>query len=99
MAILSLERSPEGPDWTDEDRDLVEEIAGRAALALDNALLLAEERAVAERLSLLQRATSELSAAATPIEVADVTVEHLRALFGASAPRRGLRVRARARAR
>ncbi|GAA4770782.1 SpoIIE family protein phosphatase [Actinomycetospora chibensis] len=85
VAILSLERSPEGPDWTEEDRDLVEEIAGRAALALDNALLLAEERAVAERLSLLQRATSELSAAATPIEVADVTVEHLRALFGASA--------------
>ena len=85
VAILSLERAPEGPDWTEEDRDLVEEIAGRAALALDNALLLAEERAVAARLSLLQRATSELSAAATPVEVADVTVEHLRALFGPAA--------------
>ena len=86
VAVLSLERHAGARrDWTDDDRELVEEIAGRAALALDNALLLAEERAAAERLSLLQRATAELSAAATPIEVADVTVEHLRALFGASA--------------
>ncbi|GAA4778079.1 hypothetical protein GCM10023200_08750 [Actinomycetospora chlora] len=85
VAVLSLERDPESPAWSDEDRDLVAEIGGRAALALDNALLLAEERSVAARLQLLQRATSELSAAATPVEVADVTVEHLRALFGPSA--------------
>ena len=39
---------------------LVEEIAARAALAVDNALLLAEERAAARRLALLQRATAEL---------------------------------------
>ncbi|GLZ44448.1 hypothetical protein Acsp06_06330 [Actinomycetospora sp. NBRC 106375] len=85
VAVLSLERGPEGPGWTSEDRELVADIAARAALALDNALLLAEERAVAERLSLLQRATGELSAAATPSEVAEVTVEHLGALLGATA--------------
>ncbi|MEJ2887032.1 SpoIIE family protein phosphatase [Actinomycetospora aeridis] len=104
VALLTLERA-EGPagsphgssSWDDDDLDLVEEIAARAALALDNALLLAEERATAARLSLLQRATTELSAAATPAEVADVTVGHLRALFGPAArvavfeydPRRG----------
>ena len=47
----------------------MEEVAGRAASALDNALLLADERATATRLAVLQRATAELSAAMTPAEV------------------------------
>ncbi|MDD7937080.1 SpoIIE family protein phosphatase [Actinomycetospora lutea] len=85
VAVLSLARPDGAPGWSEDDLDLVEEIAARAALALDNALLLAEERATAARLSLLQRATTELSAAATPAEVADVTVGHLRSLFGSSA--------------
>jgi PAS domain S-box-containing protein len=45
------------------------EVAGRAALALDNAMLLVEERATASRLAVLQRATARLSAAVTPAEV------------------------------
>ncbi|GAA4941590.1 anti-anti-sigma factor [Actinomycetospora succinea] len=85
VALLTLARAEGAPGWSEDDLDLVEEIAARAALALDNALLLAEERATAARLSLLQRATTELSAAATPAEVADVTVGHLRSLFGPSA--------------
>ncbi|HSK60673.1 MAG TPA: SpoIIE family protein phosphatase, partial [Actinomycetospora sp.] len=85
VAVLSLRRHADAPGWSDEDRALVGEVADRAALALDNALLLAEERATADRLALLQRATTELSAAATPVEVAEVTVEHLQALFGRSA--------------
>ena len=85
VAVLSLRRHAAAPGWTDEDRALVGEVADRAALAVDNALLLAEERATADRLALLQRATTELSAAATPVEVAEVTVEHLQALFGRSA--------------
>ncbi|MEJ2860022.1 SpoIIE family protein phosphatase [Actinomycetospora flava] len=85
VAVLALARTEGSPGWSEDDLDLVEEVAARAALALDNALLLAEERATAARLSLLQRATTELSAAATPAEVADVTVGHLRSLFGPSA--------------
>lgn len=85
VALVTLERGDGAPGWSDDDRDLVEEIAARAALALDNALLLAEERATAARLSLLQRASTQLSAAATPVEVAEVTVGHLRALFGDTA--------------
>ena len=38
-------RRGDSPRYDDDDRALVEEIAGRAALALDNALLLADERA------------------------------------------------------
>ncbi len=44
-------RRRDSPRYNDDDRALVEEIAGRAALALDNALLLAEERATAARLA------------------------------------------------
>ncbi|PVY96510.1 ATP-binding protein [Actinomycetospora cinnamomea] len=84
VAVLTLQRHAEAPTWDDDDRGLVEEVADRAALALDNALLLAEERATADRLALLQRATTELSAAATPTQVAEVAVEHLQALFGST---------------
>jgi anti-anti-sigma factor len=61
---------------------LVEEIAARAALAVDNAVLLADERAAAQRLALLHRATAGLSAATTPVEVADAAAGHIRALTG-----------------
>ena len=58
--------APDAPGFNEDDLELAEEIAGRAALALDNAVLLADERASAERLSLLQRATAALSARDDP---------------------------------
>ncbi|SET73753.1 SpoIIE family protein phosphatase [Geodermatophilus poikilotrophus] len=82
LAVLGLARRPDAPPYDDDDRVLVEEVAGRAALAVDNALLLADERAAARRLALLQRATAELSAATTPLEVAQVAGGHVRALTG-----------------
>ncbi|WP_100499749.1 SpoIIE family protein phosphatase [Geodermatophilus chilensis] len=81
-AVLVLGRHSEAPPYDDDDRVLLEEVAGRAALAVDNAVLLAEERAAAQRLALLQRATAELSAATTPLEVAEVAGGHVRALTG-----------------
>ena len=47
LAVLGLGRRADAPAFNDDDRALAEEIAGRAALALDNALLLADERATA----------------------------------------------------
>jgi PAS domain S-box-containing protein len=82
LAVLGLARRPDAPPYDDDDRVLVEEVAGRAALAVDNAVLLADERAAARRLALLQRATAELSAATTPLEVAQVAGGHVRALTG-----------------
>ncbi|MDP9430595.1 MAG: ATP-binding protein [Actinomycetota bacterium] len=82
LAVLALGRQTAAPPYDDDDRVLLEEIAGRAALAVDNAVLLAEERAAARRLALLQRATAELSAASTPLEVARVAGGHVRALTG-----------------
>ncbi|MGY1605193.1 SpoIIE family protein phosphatase [Geodermatophilus sp. SYSU D00815] len=82
LAVLGLGRRPEAPGFNADDRELAEEIAGRAALAIDNALLLAEERATAQRLSLLQRATAALSAATTPTSVAVTAADHVRQLLG-----------------
>ena len=82
LGVLALLRHGESPRYDDDDRVLVEEVVGRAALALDNALLLADERATAARLAVLQRATAELSAAATPAEVGAAAVAHLARLLG-----------------
>src|SRR4051794_5019098 len=82
LAVLGLGRRADAPPYNDDDRALLEEIASRAALALDNAMLLVDERASARRLALLQRATAELSAATTPVLVASCAAEHLRQLLG-----------------
>ena len=82
LGVLALMRRADSPRYDEDDRTLAEEVAGPAALALDNALLLADERATAARLAVLQRITAELSAAATPSEVAATTVTHLEHLLG-----------------
>ena len=82
LAVLGMGRRGDAPPFHDDDRGLAEEMAARAALAVDNAMLLADERAAARRLALLQRATAELSAATTPVEVAVVAAEHIRQLTG-----------------
>jgi anti-anti-sigma factor len=82
LGVLALLRSDDSPRYDGDDRVLAEEVAERAALALDNALLLADERATAARLVVLQRATAELSAAATPAEVGAAAVTHLTRLLG-----------------
>ncbi|MCU1668647.1 MAG: multi-sensor signal transduction histidine kinase [Blastococcus sp.] len=82
LAVLALGRRSDAPAFNEDDRALVEEIAARAALALDNTALLAEERAAARRLALLQGATAELSAATTPVDVGVAAAEHIRQLTG-----------------
>jgi len=82
LAVLGLGRKGDAPPYNEDDRVLVEEIASRAALALDNAMLLVDERASAHRLALLQRATAQLSAATTPVLVAASASSHLTQLLG-----------------
>ncbi len=81
-AVLALGRYDDAPPFHEDDQALAEEIAARSALALDNALLLADERATARRLGLLQRATAELSAATSPVDVAEAAAGHVVALTG-----------------
>ena len=80
LAVLWLSRRPDSPPFGDDDRVLVEEVAARGALAVDNVLLLAGERATARRLAVLQQVTAEVSAATTPEEVAEVAATALAGL-------------------
>jgi anti-anti-sigma factor len=84
IAVLAVGRRADAPPFNDDDRSLAEEICARAALALDNAVLLAEERAAAQRLALLQQVTAELSAATTPVDVGVAAAERIRQLTGAA---------------
>jgi PAS domain S-box-containing protein len=77
LGVLGLGRRADSPPFTADDQKLVEEVAARAGLALDNAVLLAEERATAARLAVLQQATAELSAAITPGQVASAVRAHV----------------------
>ena len=86
LAVLGLGRRPDAPGFNEDDLQLAEEIAVRAALALDNAVLLADERASAERLSLLQRATAALSAATTPAQVGTTAAAHIRSCSARAPP-------------
>ncbi|WP_051683788.1 SpoIIE family protein phosphatase [Blastococcus sp. URHD0036] len=80
LAVLGMARLADSLPFGEDDRALVEEVAARAALAVDNVLLLAEERATARRLAVLQQVTAELSAATTPVEVAEVAAHTLNGL-------------------
>ncbi|MEV6612010.1 SpoIIE family protein phosphatase, partial [Kutzneria sp. NPDC051319] len=78
LAVLTMRR--ESP-YCDKDLALADQIADRTGIALDNALLLAEEQATARRLTLLQQATADFSAATSPQSVAETAATHGRRLL------------------
>lgn len=82
LGMFSVARTGASPALDESDVVLFSEIARRAGVAVDNARLLEQERASSTRLGLLHRATAEMSAAATPAEVARTATSHLVALLG-----------------
>ncbi|MGD9529198.1 MAG: SpoIIE family protein phosphatase [Pseudonocardia sp.] len=85
VGVLAAWRDRSAPEPESDDLALLVEIGRRAATALDNAQLYEREQETNRRMTLLQRATAALSAAATPQQVADVAVAQFRALLGAPA--------------
>ena len=85
VGLLVTGRVGDSPRLEEDDAALLGEIGQRAAIALDNAALLATERATTRRLELLQRATAALSAAPSPRAVARAAVHQLRELLGTDA--------------
>jgi anti-anti-sigma factor len=85
LGLLFAGRRAESPRFDADDCALLEDIGAQAGVALDNAVLLAEERATAARLELLQQAAAALSAAATPAAVAHTAISHFSQLLGADA--------------
>jgi anti-anti-sigma factor len=73
------------PGLGEDDRALVEDVARRAAVALDTGRLYAQAQETAERLGLLQEATAALASAAGPEEVGEVALEQARTLLRAAA--------------
>jgi GAF domain-containing protein/anti-sigma regulatory factor (Ser/Thr protein kinase) len=72
--------------YTDADRELAEDVAGRAAMQLEAARLLETEQRTRQRAQALQAVTSALSGSVTPEQVGQAVAEHgARALGGSGA--------------
>jgi serine phosphatase RsbU (regulator of sigma subunit)/anti-sigma regulatory factor (Ser/Thr protein kinase) len=89
VLVLGSATAPDDEEPDGEQRRFLDAVAAQAGALLDPvarpAGRLAEERATARRLDLLQRATADLSAAATPDQVVDVTRRHLARLLASPA--------------
>lgn len=92
LGTISFVCAESGRSYSSDDLSLAEELARRAAIAIDNARLYqisqqsrqAAERA-AERTARLQAVTAALSESLTPIQVAEVIVEQSVTALGADA--------------
>ncbi|HEU4451521.1 MAG TPA: GAF domain-containing protein, partial [Longimicrobium sp.] len=92
VGVMSFAMGSSGRRYGDTDLALAEELARRAATAVENARLHAAERdarraaeAAAERTAQLQAVTAALSEARTPAEVADVVIREGLSSLGAVA--------------
>ncbi|MBV9789039.1 MAG: GAF domain-containing protein, partial [Chloroflexi bacterium] len=81
IGVVGATRSRPGQPYSADDEILLQELADRAALALDHARLYAAERQAKEwaeraagRMAQLQRITAALSAARSPVQVAGVVL-------------------------
>ena len=63
LASVALQRSPDQPPWTAEERALVEALGGQAALALENARLIEETLSRAAREQLTREIADHIRAA------------------------------------
>jgi PAS domain S-box-containing protein len=90
LGTILLANAKAGRRFNGEDLDLAEDLARRAALAIDNAMLHKSEKEArtkaeraAARIGRLQAVTASLSRAATPAAVAEVLVNQGAAAVGA----------------
>ncbi len=90
IGTLALSRDRPGRAYSAGDRELVERLAERAALAIENARLFGAEKLarretelLMHRVTQLQELTSALSSAATPAQVATVIADQSVAALGA----------------
>jgi PAS domain S-box-containing protein len=85
LGAVSFVASPDRPPYGPEDVEAFEELARRAAVAIDNARLFTESERARDRTARLQAATAALAGAVTVGAVADVIVEQAAAALGATA--------------
>lgn len=84
LGVVALKRNPSAPPWSPRDRDLVEAVMAQAVLALDNARLLEQTQARAER----ERQTATIAGkvrATTDFErILQIALQELARQLGAS---------------
>jgi PAS domain S-box-containing protein len=92
LGVWSFAITESSRRFNDADLTFARQLAARAALAVENTRLHAEERrtraaaeGTADRLARLQRITSALSSASTPAEVAGVIIREAAEVLGAEA--------------
>ncbi len=85
FGAITLVSTESGRTYDTDDVALAEEVARRAALAVDNARLLGHERRARRDIERLQTLTAMLAEALTTQEVASVIVEEAVASVGAAA--------------
>ncbi len=83
LGTILLERPLSQPDWTEDERLIAEAIAEQAALALDNARLLAETRTRAARESLTAEIAARMRETLDIEKVLQVAVQDLGRALGA----------------
>ncbi|MBZ4418677.1 GAF domain-containing protein [Myxococcus sp. RHSTA-1-4] len=83
LGAVSLVRSDAGARFSEADLEMALELARRASLSVDNALLYAEAREAQVRTERLQAVTAALSRAVTAEEVAEVVMREGLRLTGA----------------
>ncbi len=83
LGTITLERPLSAPAWTEDERQIAAAIAEQAALALDNARLIAETRTRAARESLTAEIAARMRASLDIEKVLQVAVQDLGRALGA----------------
>ncbi|MCU0495253.1 MAG: ATP-binding protein [Chloroflexaceae bacterium] len=76
VGLLALARGADSPRYDEDDLALLQDLAGRLALAVDNARLFGAAQRAAERIRRLQHTTAALVEAITPEQVTQVLTTH-----------------------
>ena len=84
LASIDLQRDPDLPPWTQEERLLVEALSAQAALALENARLIDQTLRRAEQEQVVRQAADEIRAAVNIEDAIKRALKQLQQLLGAA---------------
>lgn len=84
IGVLNVKPASEEQDWSDEDMNIIEAVAERLGLALDNARLFEETSTRATRERLVADITTKIRGSNNPQEMIRTAMEELKQVLGAS---------------
>jgi len=84
IGVLNVKPASEEQNWSDEDMNIIEAVAERLGLALDNARLFEETSTRATRERLVADITTKIRGSNNPQEMIRTAMEELKQVLGAS---------------